>query len=141
MPKPKLLFIFISCLLLLLLLPAACSPQGAEVSGTLAIYSPDKTVYAETAVAFREGENVLDILKAATRTAGIHMEYSGTGMTAYVKGIDNLYEFDRGPESGWVYTVNGTEIQQSAGAYAPEDGDAIVWQYILTLGTPPEAAS
>jgi hypothetical protein len=53
------------------------------------------------------------------------------GLTAYVKGIDNLYEFDKGPESGWIYFINGERATQSAGVYKPAEGDSIVWQYII----------
>ena len=113
-----------------LLIFSACGSPGDEISCMLSIYTDEGAVLAETEIIFNEGRTVLDILKKATRDAGIHMEYTGAGGAAYVKGIANLYEFDQGPESGWVYTVNGETRGESAGAFKPGRGDVVVWQYI-----------
>ena len=116
-----------------LLFLSACGSPGEEISCTLSVYAGGRAVLAETEIVFNEGWTVLDLLKKATRDAGIPMEYTGAGGTAYVKGIDNLYEFDEGPESGWVYTVNGETRGESAGAFKPGPGDAVVWRYVLVL--------
>jgi hypothetical protein len=109
---------------------SACYGNGAKITGTLSVHTDNYWVIDAATVTFKENDTVLDILKKATRDARIHMEYTGAGLTSYVKGIDNIYEFDKGPESGWIYSVNGEEIQQSAGTYKPADGDIIIWTYI-----------
>jgi hypothetical protein len=64
------------------------------------------------------------VLKKITREKGIQMEVSGTASNIYEKGIDNIYEFDKGPLSGWLYTVNKEFPQKSCGAYKlSERGD------------------
>ncbi len=110
--------------------------KGAALSCTLSIASEDAMILSETEIGFNEGETVLDILKKATRDAGIQMEYTGVGAASYVAGIDNLYEFDRGPESGWLYSVNGEDLSEGAGTYKPAAGDAIAWRYVLQVQRP-----
>lgn len=62
------------------------------------------------------------------------MEYTGSGATAYVQGIDNLYEFDKGSGSGWMYSVNGKFPNRSAGIWPLSPGDDIRWLYTEDLG-------
>ena len=47
----------------------------------------------------------------------------------YVEGIGNLYEFDCGSESGWMYKVNGWFPNYGCSSYTLSDGDVIVWCY------------
>ncbi|RXT06467.1 DUF4430 domain-containing protein [Ammoniphilus sp. CFH 90114] len=91
-------------------------------------------ILAATEVTFESGESVLDILKKVTKEKKIQMEYRGTGPIAYVEGIDNLYEFDRGPKSGWMYRVNGSFGKKSAGDVQIKPNDQIEWIYTLDLG-------
>lgn len=110
----------------------ACQKSEANLNGIISIYTDEYTVLEETALLFSEGQTVLDMLKEVTREHKIHMEYSGTGVASYVKGIDNIYEFDKGAESGWIYSVNGDVCNESAGAVKLTEGDKVVWQYVLT---------
>ena len=68
-------------------------------------------------VEFSEGDTVFDILVKVTRKKGIHMEYRGSGSNTYIEGINNLYEFDGGSNSGWMYSVNGVYPNYGVGAY------------------------
>ena len=54
--------------------------------------------------------------------------------TAYIEGIANLYEFDCGSASGWVYTVNGEQPGVGCSDYAVHDGDTVIWHYTCALG-------
>ena len=47
----------------------------------------------------------------------------------YVEGINNLYEFDCGEQSGWMYAVNGWYPNYGCSAYTLSDGDVIGWAY------------
>ena len=40
-----------------------------------------------------------------------------------------LGEFDNGPDSGWLYTVNNIYPILGLEQYVLEDGDAIIWNY------------
>jgi hypothetical protein len=115
-----------------LLIASSCGGSGdADLACEFSILSHEETILENGQVNFSEGDSVLDILIKAAQEAKLQLEYSGAGGLAYVQGINDLYEFDEGPESGWVYTVNGEQINESAGSYTPEDGDIILWQYIL----------
>lgn len=108
-----------------------------EQSVSITILGPQGENYIileKKEVAWQEGDTVLEVLKRVTREEGIHLEYRGRNRTAYVEGIDNLYEFDRGPSSGWVYRVNGVFSSQSAGTHLVEAGDFIEWLYTLDMG-------
>jgi len=80
---------------------------------------------------FEEGETVFDVLKRVCSKAGIQLEYSWTPMynSYYIEGINNLYEFDCGSESGWMYKVNGWFPNYGCSSYTLKDGDVIVWCY------------
>ena len=59
-------------------------------------------------VTFQEGQSVFDVLQQVCRENKLHMEFSMTPIynSAYIEGIGNLYEFDCGETSGWMYKVN-----------------------------------
>lgn len=97
-----------------------------------AAYVPNDGVILPTVtVSFTEGETVFDVLRRACETAGIQLEYSWTPMydTYYVEGINHLYEFDCGGESGWMYKVDGWFPNYGCSAYTLTGGESIVWCY------------
>lgn len=93
-------------------------------------------IYAEKTFEFSEGETVFDVLLRETRANKIHMEYSKTPAydSAYIEGIGNLYEFDCGPLSGWLYKVNGEFSGCSCSRYTLKDGDRIEFLYTCDSG-------
>ena len=97
---------------------------------------PDGVIFPETEVAFYEGESVFDVFRREVKNAGIHMEYVNTPIynSAYVEGINNLYEFDVGEVSGWVYKVNGWIPNYGCSRYQLKAGDVIEWVYTCDLG-------
>lgn len=93
-------------------------------------------ILAKTAVTFYEGESVFDVLQRICKDYGIHMEASWTPIynSAYVEGIHNLYEFDCGNLSGWMYRVNGWYPNYGCSRYQLKDGDTVEWRYTCDLG-------
>jgi hypothetical protein len=93
-------------------------------------------ILAKTTVTFYEGESVFDVLQRVCREYGIHMEASWTPIynSAYVEGIHNLYEFDCGALSGWMYKVNGWYPNYGSSRYQLKDGDVVEWRYTCDLG-------
>ncbi len=91
----------------------------------------DGAILETVAVAFSEGDTAFDVLKKVCESSGIQLEYSWTPLydSYYVEGINHLYEFDCGPESGWLYRVNGGAPNYGSSAYQVQNGDAIVWVY------------
>lgn len=88
-------------------------------------------IFATSRVEFTDGETVFEVLKRACSYAGIQLEYSYTPMygSYYIEGINNLYEFDCGEQSGWMYKVNGWFPNYGCSSYTLKDGDTIVWCY------------
>ncbi|OXM17365.1 S-layer homology domain-containing protein [Paenibacillus herberti] len=62
------------------------------------------------------------------------IRYIGSGSSLYIQEIDGLSEFDRGSESGWMYSVNGVFPEYSAGEYVLKPNDRVAWRYTLNLG-------
>ena len=96
----------------------------------------DGWILKETKVTFNEGQSVYDVLQSVLKEHGIHMEASFTPMynSAYVEGINNLYEFDCGELSGWMYSVNGWFPNYGCSRYQVQAGDVIKWVYTCDLG-------
>ncbi len=85
-------------------------------------------------VEIQETDTVLDVLQRTLREKKIQISVRGGGAGAYVEGIYNLYEFDRGPGSGWMYSVNGSFPNRSAGVWPVQEGEHIRWLYTVDLG-------
>ncbi|MBR6825036.1 MAG: DUF4430 domain-containing protein [Oscillospiraceae bacterium] len=81
--------------------------------------------------AFTEGETVFDVLQRVCNKYGIALEYSWTPMynNYYIEGINHIYEFDCGGESGWMYKVNGWFPNYGCSEYVLQNGDNVVWCY------------
>ena len=94
------------------------------------------TILSATTVTFNEGESVFDVLQRLCRDKGIHMEAEWTPIynSAYIEGIHNLYQFDCGSLSGWMYRVNGWYPNYGCSRYQLADGDRVEWRYTCDLG-------
>ena len=88
-----------------------------------------------TEMEIEDYDTVLQALISITMQKGIHMDYRGhKGATAYVQGMGNVYEFDRGQGSGWMYRINGIFPDRGAGVVPLLDGDRVEWLYTTNLG-------
>lgn len=87
-------------------------------------------------VIFYKGESVFNVLLRTCKQQGIHLEFSNTPIynSAYIEGIHNLYEFDCGSESGWMYAVNGWYPNYGCSRYGLKDGDVIEWNFTCRRG-------
>lgn len=96
----------------------------------------DGWILKPTQVTFYEGESVFNVLQRTCKQQGIHMEFENTPMynSAYIEGIHNLYEFDCGELSGWMYKVNDWFPNYGCSRYQLQDGDVVCWVYTCNLG-------
>lgn len=96
----------------------------------------DGVILPPTKVTFYEGESVYDVLQRVCKENNIHMESSWTPVynSAYIEGINNLYEFDCGELSGWMYRVNGWYPNYGCSRYQLADGEKVEWRYTCDLG-------
>lgn len=94
-------------------------------------------IYAEQTVVFYEGESVFNVLLREMKKNKIHLEFENTPIynSAYIEGIGNLYEFDCGELSGWMYKVNGVFPSYGCSRYQLKAGDKIEWVYTCDLGS------
>lgn len=91
----------------------------------------DGYIFGPRTVTFYEGENVYDVVSREMRNAGIPFDADGYTKysSAYVRGIGNLYEFDCGKSSGWIYLVNGSMPNFGCSRYVLSGGDDVHWKY------------
>ena len=144
--KRFLCVVFVICLIF-----TACSAEKGNTDESTAM--PTETVSAEedavkraffsvsvqdanefildlTEVVIEEDDTVLKVLKKLMKENKIPMETDGNGDVEYVKGINNIYEFDKGPKSGWTFYVNSEMPSEGAGKLKINDGDMISWVYV-----------
>lgn len=121
------------------------SIECATILNNLDMLDPNKlemvpsggVILAQTTVTFYEGESVYEVLQRVCRENKIHMEAEWTPIynSAYIEGIHNLYEFDCGALSGWMYRVNGWYPNYGCSRYQLQDGDVVEWRYTCDLGS------
>ncbi|MGI6203813.1 MAG: DUF4430 domain-containing protein [Anaerovoracaceae bacterium] len=87
-----------------------------------------------TKVKIGSSDTVYTVLGRVTKAKGIQLSAEGNTNTKYIKGIDNLAEFDAGDQSGWMYSVNGVFPDKGCGTYKVKSGDVIRWRYTTNLG-------
>ncbi len=120
------------------------SIECSTILNNLSDLDPDKlelvpsngVILAPTKVTFYEGESVFDVLQRVCKENNIHLEASWTPVynSAYIEGINNLYEFDCGELSGWMYSVNGWYPNYGCSRYQLADGEVVEWRYTCDLG-------
>lgn len=120
------------------------SVTAATILDNLDQFDPDKlevlpsdgVIYKAQTVTFYEGESVFDVLLREMKSNKIHMEFSMVPMynSHYIEGINNIYEFDCGELSGWMYKVNGWFPNYGSSRYQLQDGDVVEWVYTCDLG-------
>ena len=96
----------------------------------------DGVIYETKTVTFYEGESVFNVLQREMKLSKTHLEFVNTPIynSAYIEGINNLYEFDCGELSGWMYRVNDWFPNYGCSRYVLEDGDVIEWIFTCDLG-------
>ncbi|WP_138752267.1 DUF4430 domain-containing protein [Paenibacillus sinopodophylli] len=119
--------------------------QSAPVTPTQSVTisvkgdSQKGTIVPSKSVQLQPGDTPFSVLK---RELGASVKSRGTGSTLYVEEIDGLAEFDRGPLSGWLYSVNGVFPNYSAGSYTLQPNDVVAWSYTTDgVSTPPSGGN
>ncbi len=104
---------------------------------------PDNTITVTVSVQADTGywlrDKSVTVSKGATVCDAFVLALEGTGITqvgaeaGYIRSITKngvtLAEFTKGPNSGWLYTVNGALPTVSVTSYTLSDGDAILLYY------------
>lgn len=85
----------------------------------------DGYILKDVNVGFNEGESAFTVLERALKENNIQFEHE----SAYIKGIGNIYEFDAGDMSGWLFKVNGEYGNVGLGDTMLTDGDTLLLFY------------
>jgi hypothetical protein len=127
--KPMTAYLSVSCLTIL----NNMNKLNAE---KIELVPTDGIIFKAQEVTFYEGESVFNVLQREMKKHKIHMEFENTPIynSAYIEGIHNLYEFDCGELSGWMYKVNGWFPNYGSSRYQLKQGDVIEWVYTCDLG-------
>jgi hypothetical protein len=109
-----------------------------SVAGKKPGIGEDGIILDETEIPVKEGDSVLDVLILAAKQEKIPLDYEGgedvSLSSAYVRGINDLYEYDFGDQSGWLYSVNGEFPGTNCGDYIVKAKDVIEWVYTCDFG-------
>ena len=111
------------------------------VEGKAELVPENGVILEKREIEFKSGDSVFDVFRKILREEKIHFEYVDSRVynSVYIEGIGNIYEFDCGPQSGWVYLVNGVRPGVGCSAYTLADGDEILFAYTCELGEDVEA--
>ncbi len=83
-------------------------------------------------ITLNENSSAYDLLIKASKQYSILVDsqYTAVYNSAYIRGINNLYEKDCGPSSGWIYKVNGSTAGFGCSQYILNSGDNV--QFVFT---------
>ncbi len=92
----------------------------------------DGIILSKEKVEFNDEESAFNVLRRELKREKIHMEFVDTPMynSVYIEGINNIYEFDCGGESGWTYMVNDWIPNYGISQHFLKNGDKIKVFYI-----------
>lgn len=117
-------------------LSVRCENAVGKSKEKASVIPADGIIFAEQTVEFYDGESVFNVLSREMKKNKIHLEFVNTPIysSAYIEGINNLYAFDCGELSGWMYRVNGEFPNYGCSQYKLKNGDKIEWVYTCDLG-------
>lgn len=102
-------------------------PQMASI--TITGYKSN-TILSQREVSINSGETVLSLTQRVLDNENISYEIN----KGYITSIAGLSEFDKGPESGWMFSINGEFPNVGAETVRVRAGDYIKWFYTGDLG-------
>lgn len=100
-------------------------PENGDVTVTMLVSSPagEQEVSYDSELVLPEGSTVID----AFSITGLNVVVEDSEYGAFVTSINGI---ENAGTKGWTYTLNGREIQESAGNQILQNGDTIEWTYI-----------
>ncbi len=97
-------------------------------------YVPSNGVIMDSArIVVKEGKSVYDAVKSACSENSVKLNEQSSMYGKYIVGFNNIDEKDCGPQSGWVYTVNGSRPPKSCDKYTLKKGDKIIFSYVCNF--------
>lgn len=115
----------------------ATALQSAQLPDAVrAVLPGDGQILSTVTVELESGDTVWIVLQRVALAHSVALEAQWTPSTgsAYVQGIGQLYEFDCGQGSGWMYSVNGAFPNEGCSSYTLQAGDTVRWLYTCDNG-------
>ena len=105
-------------------------PEPGNKYADLYIKGYRGVILDESNIKIKEGESVLNFTLRTLDERGI----SYINKNGYISSIDGQAEYDRGDESGWMFSVNDAYPGTGAGTVTIKNGDTVKWLYTEDLG-------
>ncbi len=119
--------------------PSEEPTQGEDITVTVTISTPDGTWLSES-VTVKKGSTVYHAFAKALEGSGITAVGAESGyIRSMTKGGVTYGEFTSGPNSGWLYKVNGRLPSLPLTQQAVADKDYVLWYYTSDWKTDPDA--
>ena len=113
--------------------------QGEDITVTVTISTPDGT-WLSKSVTVKKGSTVYHAFAKALEGSGITAVGAESGyIRSMTKGGVTYGEFTDGPNSGWLYKVNGRLPSLPLTQQAVADKDYVLWYYTSDWKTDPDA--
>ena len=105
------------------------STSSATIVATLKVCPDSNTEWLSASYTLTGGATAYDLITEALKAND--MSYDGTSsyIKSVTKGGEKLGQFDKGANSGWMYTVNGTAPSVGVGGYTLKNGDVVKLYY------------
>lgn len=101
-------------------------------------YAKNIYVLSNVKIKYYQNDTAFKVLQRGVKKYGIQMEYQGAGSniynSVYIQGLNHIYEFDAGSESGWMYSVNGIFPNYGMSAYKIKPNARLRMAYTVNLG-------
>ncbi len=111
--------------------PGGGTTSGQNIIAAISICPDSKTEWLSESHTLAEGSTAADLIVKALADAGMQSVGAGSG---YVKSVTKdgvtLAEKDKGPNSGWMYMVNGKSPQAAINGYKLKSGDTVKLYYV-----------
>ncbi len=106
------------------------SGAKSNISVVLSVISDNETEWLSKSVTMPSGATAANLLKKAFADAGITAVGINNGyIKSVTKGNVTLAQFDKGPNSGWLYKVNDKAPNVAITDFKLKDGDSLVLYY------------
>ena len=121
---------------------AVARVQAGEVPPDGLELPPDGIILAPVQIPLQSGDTALTVLIRAIAAANPRYGEDNVLVKGgnYIEGIGNdamplpLYEKDFGPESGWLYYIDGAYVSVGASTRVLQPGETVAWQYTCASG-------
>ncbi len=106
------------------------SSGSSDITATVSVlgYGGSKLL-SNSPITAQKGASAWDAIKKALDNVSISYDVKDTGVGAYISSVNGLAEFDKGANSGWKYSVNGTAPAISVSGYILSGGEQLVLYY------------